>query len=261
MAISLFKKFPFKETFTLADGRAINAEIRLNRGGRSLRMRMARDLGSLIISVPDFANIEIIKKFVNSNQAWINKNLQNQEQIEFKPNAIIPILGMPTILEMGKPRTKVSYQQRENFSQISSDAAWELSKTQGYYAARLVIPSNELNFAEKARVAIKKLAQKNAQNFIEEFVPKLTRRPAKLSIRDTKSRWGSCNSNGDLMFSWRLIFAPEAVFKEVVAHELAHLKEMNHSKAFYAEMARIYPEYKNHTDWLKHHGRKLYLIG
>ena len=80
----------------------------------------------------------------------------------------------------------------------------------------------------------------------------------RISIREQKTRWGSCSSKGNLNFNWRLIFAPEEVVDYIVVHELAHRKEMNHSRAFYDVVASILPDYKVREKWLKENGEKLW---
>ena len=80
----------------------------------------------------------------------------------------------------------------------------------------------------------------------------------RITIREQKTRWGSCTSEGNLNFNWRLIFAPENVLDYVIVHELAHRKEMNHSPAFYAVVASVMPEYKTYEKWLKDNGRTLW---
>lgn len=82
----------------------------------------------------------------------------------------------------------------------------------------------------------------------------------KITIREQKTRWGSCSSAGNLNYNWRLIFAPEEVVDYIVVHELAHRKEMNHSKAFYAVVSSILPDYKKQQRWLKEHGNELWLL-
>jgi hypothetical protein len=82
----------------------------------------------------------------------------------------------------------------------------------------------------------------------------------RLAIRDTRSRWGSCSSKGALMYSWRLIMAPPAVLDYVAAHEVAHLREMNHAPAFWAVVARLYPGYAPHRQWLRDHGESLHRL-
>ena len=80
-----------------------------------------------------------------------------------------------------------------------------------------------------------------------------------ITIRDQKSRWGSCSSRGTLSFNYRLIFAPPKVLDYVVVHELCHLTHMDHSKNFWNMVASIMPEYKTYQNWLKEHGMELTL--
>lgn len=80
----------------------------------------------------------------------------------------------------------------------------------------------------------------------------------RISIREQKTRWGSCSSQGNLNFNWRLIFAPEEVLDYIVVHELAHRREMNHSQAFYRIVASVLPDYKEQQKWLRDHGQSLW---
>ena len=79
----------------------------------------------------------------------------------------------------------------------------------------------------------------------------------RITIRCQKTRWGSCSSKGNLNFNCLLMLAPPEVLDSVVVHELCHLKEMNHSKAFYDEVLRAYPNYREDHKWLKEHGSEL----
>ena len=80
----------------------------------------------------------------------------------------------------------------------------------------------------------------------------------RISIREQKTRWGSCSSKGNLNFNWRLILAPEEVLDYVVVHELAHRREMNHSKAFYAIVESVLPDYRTARKWLRDKGQTLW---
>lgn len=80
-----------------------------------------------------------------------------------------------------------------------------------------------------------------------------------VTIRDQKTRWGSCSSRGTLSFNYRLIFAPPEVLDYVVVHELCHLTHMNHSKEFWNKVGSVMPDYNAHRKWLKAHGGELTL--
>ncbi|MCD7807491.1 MAG: M48 family metallopeptidase [Lachnospiraceae bacterium] len=79
----------------------------------------------------------------------------------------------------------------------------------------------------------------------------------RITIRNQKSRWGSCSSKGNLNFNCLLMLTPPEVIDSVVVHELCHRKEMNHSKAFYEEIYRVYPDYDKWNRWLKENGSAL----
>jgi predicted metal-dependent hydrolase len=81
----------------------------------------------------------------------------------------------------------------------------------------------------------------------------------KLTIRDQRTRWGSCSSAGAMSFNWRLLLAPEAVLEYVVRHEAAHLAVMDHSPRFWAVMGRLMPGYEVPRRWLRDHGATLVL--
>ena len=85
----------------------------------------------------------------------------------------------------------------------------------------------------------------------------LGRRFTALALRDTRSRWGSCTHEGRLMYSWRLAMAPPEVLDYVAAHEVAHLRHMDHSPRFWAAVAGLMPGYAIHRDWLRRHGADL----
>jgi len=92
------------------------------------------------------------------------------------------------------------------------------------------------------------------------YAEAIGKRYTRLSLRDTRSRWGSCSHQGVLMYSWRLIMAPPAVLDYVAAHEVSHLAEMNHSAAFWAVVEGLMPDYPEHRAWLRKHGAGLHRV-
>lgn len=82
---------------------------------------------------------------------------------------------------------------------------------------------------------------------------------SRITIRDQKTRWGSCSARGTLSFNWRLMLAPPAILDYVVVHELCHLTHMDHSAAFWQAVEAVYPDYRSARKWLKEHGQELVL--
>ncbi|WP_163364112.1 M48 family metallopeptidase, partial [Klebsiella aerogenes] len=82
------------------------------------------------------------------------------------------------------------------------------------------------------------------------YAAALGERPRRITLRDTRSRWGSCTASGELNFSWRLVMAPPMVLDYLVAHEMAHLREMNHSQRFWRLVAGVCPHMDAAEAWL-----------
>jgi predicted metal-dependent hydrolase len=114
--------------------------------------------------------------------------------------------------------------------------------------------------AESAFVAwYKRQARAVVAERVEFFAQKYGFKVKKLRISSARTRWGSCSHKGTLSFTWRLVMAPPDVIDYVVVHELCHLKEMNHSRAFWAQVEVILPDYKRRRTWLKKKGNSLRL--
>jgi len=109
----------------------------------------------------------------------------------------------------------------------------------------------------RLKVLLTALAREDLALAVARHAGASGRTPGRMTLRDPKTRWGSCSSRGDLMFSWRLVMAPPPVLDYVAAHEIAHLAEMNHSDRFWAVCARLCPEYRTHRRWLKENGAGL----
>ncbi len=122
---------------------------------------------------------------------------------------------------------------------------------------RLFVP------AEDPRAAIERFYRRAAR---AEIAARLDRATAQagvsyrdLSIRAQRTRWASCSSTGHMSFNWRLLLAPESVLDYVVWHEVCHLEILDHSRRFWALVARRWPRYREDRDWLRHYGATLVL--
>lgn len=113
--------------------------------------------------------------------------------------------------------------------------------------------------SEEEIIALKEAAKNQIQERVRHFATILQVDYGRISIRTQRSRWGSCSQKGNLSFNCLLMLAPPQVLDSVVAHELCHRKEMNHSPRFYALLASLCPDYKEGDRWLKEQGRTLLL--
>ena len=111
----------------------------------------------------------------------------------------------------------------------------------------------EIALVKRYREAAKEYIPKRAAYYREQTGGTYER----ISIREQKTRWGSCSSRGTLSFNWRLMLAPPRVLDYVVVHELCHLKHMNHSKAFWNAVEEVIPDYRECRKWLRENGMKL----
>ncbi len=92
---------------------------------------------------------------------------------------------------------------------------------------------------------------------VRYYAPLIGVRPRKITVRNQRTRWGSCSAQGNLNFNVMLMLTPPRVLDSVVVHELCHLKEMNHSDRFYAEIGKVFPDYDACHAWLKKNGAAL----
>ena len=104
---------------------------------------------------------------------------------------------------------------------------------------------------------LKKKAKRVLPERVAYWAPLIGVRPGRIAVRCQKTRWGSCSTKGNLNFNCLLMLAPDGVIDYIVVHELCHLKHMNHSKRFYAEVLRVFPEYRKWDRWLKQNGALL----
>ncbi|WP_126976457.1 M48 family metallopeptidase [Frigidibacter oleivorans] len=126
--------------------------------------------------------------------------------------------------------------------------------------AGLVLPADPARMPARLAAFLRLAARDRLTAACDRHAATLGRPYARITLRDPRSRWGSCTSDGALMFSWRLVMAPPGVLDYVAAHEVAHLAEMNHSPAFWAVVARLKPGYAADRDWLRRHGAGLHRL-
>ena len=180
-------------------------------------------------------------RFLAAKRGWIAARLEALPQrVPFVEGAILPLLGVP-------------HQVCREFD----PAAPPVRIIDG----EIWVRSDPLHLARRVRDHLVAVAEAEISPRAHRLAARIGREVARVSVRDTRSRWGSCSGQGNLSFSWRLIFAPEPVLEYVVAHEVAHLAEMNHGPRFWRLVESLTPNTAAPRAGLKRHRNQLLAYG
>lgn len=212
-------------------------EVVVKRSPRALRisLRVSGVDGRVSLTLPKRVAIAEAQGFLREKEPWIRKHLDKQPEVTvMQPDALLPIEGTPR--KIVETATKV----------VRLHPHW------------VEVPHGADKAAPRLRAFLKTLARDRLAAASQDYAAQIGRSFGKITLRDTRSRWGSCTSEGNLMYSWRLILAPPEVLDYVAAHEVAHLAEMNHSPAFWATVEGVMPDYKTRRRWLRDHGGGLH---
>ncbi len=212
-------------------------ELTLRRSARARRisLRVSGVDGRVTLTLPPGVAERAALDFANEKAAWLRAQLSRQPDVtEVRIGAELPVEGRPRRLVTGPGRR----------IELSQDA--------------LAVPGAADTAPRRLQAWLKARARDRLAAASDHHARALGRGYARLTLRDTRSRWGSCTHDGGLMYSWRLILAPPEVLDYVAAHEVAHLAEMNHSRAFWDIVARLCPGYDAPRGWLRAHGTELH---
>jgi predicted metal-dependent hydrolase len=224
-----------------APGIGVPIAIRVSQRARRVGLRVDSAGRKVELILPRGVPASTGLRFLAAKREWIAARLQALPQpVPFVEGAMVPVLGVPyrirRELEPAGPPVRIV----DGEIRVRGDPA---------YLARRV--RDHLVAAARAELAPR----------ARGLAARIGREVARVNVRDTKSRWGSCSGQGNLSFSWRLIFAPEPVLDYVVAHEVAHLVEMNHGPRFWQLVERLMPGSADPRAWLKRHRHRLLSYG
>ena len=213
----------------------VDVELRRSARARRFSLRVSRLDGRVTLSLPLAAREGDAMKFLSAQEGWLRAALARMPGIAVVGiGSVLPVEGQMLALVSGAGRNV----------RVEGDS--------------LLVPGDPGRAGMRAVAYLKVLARDRLVAACDHHAAQLGRGFTKVSLRDTRSRWGSCTSDGGLMFSWRLIMAPPAVLDYVAAHEVAHLAQMNHSPAFWAVVKGLCPGYGAHRVWLRGQGQTLH---
>jgi len=213
----------------------VSVILRRSVRARRLSLRVSRLDGRVTLSLPLHVRESEAMAFLRTQEGWLRKALETAAGPA--PVALgdeIPVEGRPVRLVAGAGR----------MPKLEFDA--------------LMVPGDPARAAARVAAFLKTRARDRLAAASDRYARQVGRSYRTLSLRDTRSRWGSCTSAGGLMYNWRLVMAPPKVLDYVAAHEVAHLVEMNHSPAFWAVVDALMPDYQTPRRWLKSEGHALH---
>ncbi|MFQ6017446.1 MAG: M48 family metallopeptidase [Kiloniellaceae bacterium] len=220
--------------------REIPLEVRRHPRARRITLRFDGASGTLCLTLPRRAALREGLDFAEQKADWILAKLEAlPARVPFQPGAVVPVLGEDHVIRH-LPQARRGVRRADG-------AIWDSG------------PSEHV--ARRVAGFLKAEARRELSSRAGSKAATLGRPIGRIILRDMTSRWASCGEDGRLSFSWRLILAPEAVLDYVVAHEVAHLEEMNHGPHFWALASRLTPEVAGPRRWLRRHGDGLLRYG
>jgi len=236
------RKIPDRTDLTIG-GETVAIAVRVSDRARAYRLSLPHR-GGPVLTVPKHGRWPEALAFLNRQTAWLEARLDRAgTKVAFADGATIPLRGVAhRLVATGAIRGRVEPGILEGEQVIYLPGAPE------HRARRLTDWLKAEALADlEARVGVHAATLGVAVRSV--------------SMRSQATRWGSCSSSGNLNFNWRLVLAPPFVLDYVAAHEVAHLREMNHSAAFWARVAEALPDMERGKAWLKTHGRQLMAYG
>jgi predicted metal-dependent hydrolase len=213
----------------------IPLHLKMSARARRISLRVSGLDGRVVLTSPIGVPEEQALDFAHEKADWIRAQIADQ------PDMIRVGLGV-TLPVDGQLRTIVAGPGRRVVMQ----------------ADQLLVPGPEERVRARLVGFLKQLARDRLVAASDHYADVLGKPYQGVTLRDTRSRWGSCSSAGGLMYSWRLVLAPPAVLSYVAAHEVAHLAHMNHSRSFWQEVEKIHGPYEAPRNWLRQNGAGLH---
>ncbi|HWA01144.1 MAG TPA: SprT family zinc-dependent metalloprotease [Caulobacterales bacterium] len=225
------------------DGRRLPVKLIVNPRARRVSVRIDPTRRLAIATAPSSRQLKHAAQFAAERAGWIAHELARlPESVDLKPGGHAPLRGVMHELVFERGRC--------------------LPRVEPGEPARLVVQASDLALFESRLMRFYKNEARN--DLVERVAAHCTTlgvRPARIQVKELRSRWGSCSTDGGLSFSWRVILAPPYVLDYLAAHEVAHLREMNHSRRFWAHVKRCLPDFERGREWLHQHGAVLHAVG
>ena len=242
----LFRRTGAPPAITVDFGGAVfPVRLRRNAQARRYTLRIHSVTREVVLTMPMRGSVRQASVFAQKHSAWIAARLERlPDAAPFSHGAIVPLRGIDHRIEH-RPGAR--------------GTVW--AETRAGDESVLCVAGAEPHIPRRVRDFLKREAKADLEKASGLAAAALGVTVKRVSIRDQSSRWGSCSTTGLLSYSWRLIMAPPFVLEYLAAHEVAHLVEMNHSRAFWRLVERICLHTSRAKTWLDAHGTGLHRYG
>lgn len=232
---------PARIDFRLTD-RDIEIALRRSARARRISLRVSPRSGALELVLPRRASLSTALAFASKQAGWIERRAQKLVPPKrLLPGMTLPLGGLEHVVEHQRAVRGVSIDEACRRIVIGGDIAHAPRRLRDF-------------LARHARAAIAPLAHDKAAS--------IGKRIGRISVRDSRTRWGSCSSGGNLSFTWRLALTPDFVVDYLAAHEVAHLAEMNHGPRFWKLCQQLTAgDMERARAWIRANGAQILAFG
>lgn len=221
-------------------GRVVPVLVRRNPRARRIILRLDADGIGAVVTIPARAAIDDGLDLVRRQADWLLARLDGAPvRIPFADGAVVPYLGGDHIIRHASGRRRPVVRE----------------------GAEIVVAGGTEHLARRVGDWFRAEAKREIAARVDAKAAALGVTRGRITVRDTRTRWGSCAADGGLSFSWRLVMAPDHVLDYVAAHEVAHLRHHNHGPAFWDAVAALTPHTEAAKAWLASAGARLHLYG
>ncbi|MHA1158162.1 MAG: M48 family metallopeptidase [Alphaproteobacteria bacterium] len=222
----------------------VEVDLRRHPRARNFTLRVAGPARAPVLTMPKRGSIHDAQQFLERHSGWLTRQLARLPRANpIVEGGEVPVRGVPHVIRHAGQRRGTAVQRLEG------------------QRPELVVAGDPVHLRRRVVDFMKREARRDLEAAVERHGRLLEVRPTAIRLRDQTSRWGSCSAAGQLSFSWRLIMAPPFVLNYLAAHEVAHLRELNHSRRFWHLVEAICPDQEPARAWLATRGVTLHAVG
>lgn len=222
------------------NGRVLPLTVRRNRRARRLVLHLDNPIDGAIVTLPPGVPARHGLAMARERAEWLATRLREiPTHVPFVDGAFVPFLGLP---------------HRIRHRPSKRGTVWR-------EAGEIHVAGQREHLARRLTDWLKAEARREIVERAEAKARMLGKRHGRITLRDTRSLWGSCSANGNLSFCWRLVMMPEDVLDYVVAHEVAHLVWRSHGTRFWAAVDKLTSDVETARNWLRQYGERVHVYG